>query len=158
FEGLFALGHKEPVWMSHGDKIARIPEGFRVIATSEHAPYAVIADETRRFYGIQFHPEVVHTPRGAAIIQRFTHQIAGCNGDWTMKSFRAEEVARIRVQVGKAHVICGLSGGVDSAVAALLIHEAIGSQLTCIFVDTGLLRQGEAEEVVSLFRGHFNIP
>jgi GMP synthase (glutamine-hydrolysing) len=158
FDGLFAPGHKEPVWMSHGDKITAIPPGFRVAATSAHAPFAVIADEARRFYGIQFHPEVAHTPRGAALIRRFTHDIAGCRGDWTMAAFRAQEIAKIRAQVGTARVVCGLSGGVDSAVAALLIHEAIGEQLTCVFVDTGLLRQGEAEEVVSLFREHFNIP
>ena len=158
FDGLFALGHSEPVWMSHGDKITRIPDGFRVVATSAHAPFAVIADEERHFYGIQFHPEVVHTPRGAALIRRFTHDIAGCRGDWTMAAFRTQEIAKIRAQVGKARVVCGLSGGVDSAVAALLIHEAIGEQLTCVFVDTGLLRQGEAEQVVSLFREHYNIP
>jgi GMP synthase (glutamine-hydrolysing) len=158
FDGLFGLGHREPVWMSHGDEITSMPPGFRVIATSAHAPFAAIANEERRFFGVQFHPEVAHTPRGGALLRRFVHDIAGCRGDWTMAAFREQEIARIRAQVGKARVVCGLSGGVDSAVAAVLIHEAIGDQLTCVFVDTGLLRQGEAEEVVSLFKGHFNIP
>jgi GMP synthase (glutamine-hydrolysing) len=158
FEGLFPLGSREPVWMSHGDRVISLPEGFRVVATSTGAPFAAIADDARKFYGVQFHPEVMHTPRGAALLRRFTHEIAGCRGDWTMRAFRGEEVARIRAQVGSAKVVCGLSGGVDSAVAALLIHEAIGDQLTCVFVDTGLLRLGEAEEVVRLFREHFNIP
>jgi GMP synthase (glutamine-hydrolysing) len=158
FAGLGAIDHREPVWMSHGDKITAIPEGFQVIATSAGSPYAAIADETRRFYGVQFHPEVVHTPRGRQIYRNFTHAIAGLTGDWSMAAFRREEVARIRAQVGQGKVICGLSGGVDSSVAAVLIHEAIGDQLTCVFVDTGLLRHKEAEQVVSLFRNHYNIP
>jgi GMP synthase (glutamine-hydrolysing) len=157
-EGLGAPGDREPVWMSHGDKIVAIPEGFEVVASSEGSPFAVIADERRRLYGIQFHPEVAHTPRGAQMLRNFTHRIAGLSGDWTMASFRAEEIARIRAKVGDRKVICGLSGGVDSSVAAILIHEAIGDQLTCVFVDTGLLRAGEADQVVSLFRGHYNIP
>jgi GMP synthase (glutamine-hydrolysing) len=156
--GLGDVGDAEPVWMSHGDKITAIPDGFHVIATSEGSPYAAIADERRRIYGVQFHPEVAHTPRGATLLRNFTHRIAGLKGDWTMASFRAEEIARIRAQVGKGKVICGLSGGVDSSVAAVLIHEAIGDQLTCVFVDTGLLRLNEAEQVVSLFRDHYNIP
>ncbi|MDB5492869.1 MAG: synthase, partial [Phenylobacterium sp.] len=127
-------------------------------AASEGSPYAVIADEGRRFYGIQFHPEVAHTPRGALMLRNFTHRIAGCHGDWTMASFRQEMVAKIRAQVGEGRVICGLSGGVDSSVAAVLIHEAIGEQLTCVFVDTGLLRLNEAEQVVTMFRDHYNIP
>ncbi|MGZ3377780.1 MAG: glutamine-hydrolyzing GMP synthase [Phenylobacterium sp.] len=157
-QGLGEPGSEEPVWMSHGDKITAIPLGFEVVAASAGSPYAVIADEGRRFYGIQFHPEVAHTPRGALMLRNFTHRIAGLSGDWTMASFRQEMVAKIRAQVGKGRVICGLSGGVDSSVAAVLIHEAIGEQLTCVFVDTGLLRHNEAEQVVTLFRDHYNIP
>jgi GMP synthase (glutamine-hydrolysing) len=157
-EGLGGAGHKEVVWMSHGDKVTALPAGFEPIAVSEGSPFAVIADEGRRFYGIQFHPEVAHTPRGALILRNFTHRIAGCHGDWTMASFRQEEIRRIREQVGQGRVICGLSGGVDSSVAAVLIHEAIGDQLTCVFVDTGLLRLNEAEQVVTMFRDHYNIP
>jgi GMP synthase (glutamine-hydrolysing) len=156
--GLGEVGDSETVWMSHGDKITAVPPGFHAVATSEGSPYAVIADEGRRLYGVQFHPEVAHTPRGAVILRNFTHRIAGLTGDWTMAAFRAEAVARIRAQVGEGRVICGLSGGVDSSVAAVLIHEAIGDQLTCVFVDTGLLRLNEAEQVVSLFRDHYNIP
>ena len=160
FDGVWRPGDRAPVWMSHGDRVTRLPPGFRVVAASEGAPFAVIADEARRFYGLMFHPEVAHTPDGAALLRNFTHSIAGCTGDWTVAAFRDEAVARIRAQVGATggRVVLGLSGGVDSAVAALLIHEAVPAQLTCIFVDTGLLRAGEAEEVVSLFRGHFNIP
>ncbi len=156
-EGLAESG-SEPVWMSHGDKITAIPEGFAVVATSESSPNAVIADEARRFYGVQFHPEVVHTPRGATILANFVRTIAGIQPEWNMHAFRAAMIEKIRAQVGSGKVICGLSGGVDSSVAAVLIHEAIGDQLTCIFVDTGLMRAGESEEVVSLFRGHYNIP
>ncbi|HXC54498.1 MAG TPA: glutamine-hydrolyzing GMP synthase [Rhizomicrobium sp.] len=156
--GLGAIGAREPVWMNHGDKITAIPPGFAVVATSDHSPYAVIADERRRLYGIQFHPEVAHTPRGAQMIANFVLGIAGIRPEWNMRAFRAHEIAKIRAQVGKGRVICGLSGGVDSSVAAVLIHEAIGDQLTCIFVDTGLMRAGESEEVVALFRGHYNIP
>jgi GMP synthase (glutamine-hydrolysing) len=144
--------------MSHGDRITDPPPGFRVAGISEGAPFAVIADDARKFYGLMFHPEVVHTPDGAALLRNFTHRVAGLSGDWSMAKFRTEEIARIRKQVGKGKVICGLSGGVDSSVAAVLLHEAIGDQLTCIFVDHGLLRQDEAEEVVALFRGHYNIP
>jgi GMP synthase (glutamine-hydrolysing) len=157
-EGLGAVGDAETVWMSHGDKITAMPPGFEIVATSEGSPFAVIADEGRRLYGVQFHPEVAHTPRGALILRNFTHRIAGLTGDWTMAAFRAEAIARIREQVGEGRVICGLSGGVDSSVAAVLIHEAIGEQLTCVFVDTGLLRHNEAAEVVRLFRDHYNIP
>ena len=156
--GLGEVGHREPVWMSHGDKICAIPPGFDVVATSQGSPYAVIADEGRRLYGVQFHPEVVHTPRGALILRNFTRRIAGLRGDWTMAAFRTESVARIRAQVGSGRVICGLSGGVDSSVAAVLIHEAIGDGLTCVFVDTGLLRKDEGRQVVELFRNHYNIP
>ena len=158
FEGVWLPGGRYPVWMSHGDRVTRLPSGFEVLGISENAPFALAADETRRIYTTMFHPEVAHTPDGARLIANFLHRIAGLGSDWTMAHFRSAEVARIRKQVGRARVICGLSGGVDSAVAAVLIHEAIGDQLTCIFVDHGLLRQSEAEEVVSLFRGHYNIP
>jgi GMP synthase (glutamine-hydrolysing) len=156
--GLWPAGTRHQVWMSHGDRVIRPPEGFSVVGTSENAPFAFIADEARRFYGVMFHPEVVHTPDGARLLSNFVHRIAGLPGDWTMAAFRQDMVARIRAQVGSAKVICGLSGGVDSAVAAVLIHEAIGDQLTCVFVDHGLMRANEAAEVVGLFRGHFNIP
>src|ERR687897_2878296 len=158
FEGVWRKGERYPVWMSHGDRVTRLPPGFEVIGQSENAPFAAVADETRHFYAVQFHPEVVHTPHGAALLRNFVRRIAGAKGDWTMKAFRAEAIERIRAQVGKGRVICGLSGGVDSAVAAVLIHEAIGDQLTCVFVDHGLMRLGEAEQVVSLFRNSYNIP
>jgi GMP synthase (glutamine-hydrolysing) len=158
FEGVWRKGERYPVWMSHGDRVTRLPPGFRVVGTSPNAPIAMIADEQRRFYATQFHLEVVHTPHGAALIRNFVRKIAGCKGDWTMRAFKAEAVEKIRAQVGKGRVICGLSGGVDSAVAAVLIHEAIGEQLTCVFVDHGLLRLGEAEKVVALFRDSYNIP
>ncbi len=158
FEGVWARGGKATVWMSHGDRVTGLPEGFRTVAVSDGAPFAAIANENRNLYGVQFHLEVVHTPDGAAILRNFVHNIAGCTGDWTMAAFRDQEIAKIRAQVGDGKVICGLSGGVDSAVAAVLIHEAIGDQLTCIFVDHGLMRLHEAEEVVELFRNHYNIP
>jgi GMP synthase (glutamine-hydrolysing) len=158
FRGVWAKGAHEQVWMSHGDKISALPPGFKPIAVSEGAPFAAAADESRRLYGVLFHPEVVHTPHGAELLRSFVHDVAGLAGSWTMAGFRAAEIARIRAQVGSGRVICGLSGGVDSAVAAVLIHEAIGDQLTCIFVDHGLLRAGEAEQVVSTFRDRFNIP
>ena len=158
FAGIGAVDHRETVWMSHGDRVTAIPEGFHVIATSEGAPYAAIANEERKIYGVQFHPEVMHTPRGAVILKNFTHGIAGLTGDWTMAAYRDEQIAKIREQVGSAKVVCGLSGGVDSSVAAVLIHEAIGDQLTCVFVDTGLLRKDEAKQVTELFREHYNIP
>ncbi|MEM8743054.1 MAG: glutamine-hydrolyzing GMP synthase [Pseudomonadota bacterium] len=158
FDGVWTPGERHQVWMSHGDKISAIPEGFEVVATSENAPFAAIADEDRKIYGVQFHPEVVHTPDGAKLLSNFALKIAGCSGDWTMAHFHTEAVAKIRQQVGDGRVICGLSGGVDSSVAAVLIHEAVGDQLTCIFVDHGLMRMDEANEVVSMFRGAYNIP
>jgi len=158
FEGLWEEGGRYPVWMSHGDRVTQLPAGFTVKATSENAPYAVASDEARRFYSTMFHPEVVHTPDGAKLLKNFVINICGCKPDWSMQAYRAEMIDKIRQQVGKGRVICGLSGGVDSAVAAVLIHEAIGDQLTCVFVDHGLMRQAEAEEVVGLFRGHYNIP
>ncbi|UFN51413.1 glutamine-hydrolyzing GMP synthase [Roseomonas sp. OT10] len=156
-EGLWEKGAREQVWMSHGDRVTALPAGFRPVGTSEGAPLAIVADDARRYYGVQFHPEVVHTPHGAALLKNFTHGVCGCAGDWTMGAFRAEMIAKIRAQVGTGRVICGLSGGVDSSVAAALIHEAVGDQLTCIFVDHGLLRGGEAEQVVETFRGRFNM-
>jgi GMP synthase (glutamine-hydrolysing) len=158
FEGVWATGQREQVWMSHGDRVTALPPGFRAVGTSEGAPYAVIADDERQYYGVMFHPEVVHTPHGAALLGNFVRHVAGCKGDWTMAAFRNQAIESIRAQVGDKRVVCGLSGGVDSSVAAVLIHEAIGDQLHCIFVDHGLMRAGEAEEVVSIFREHYNIP
>jgi GMP synthase (glutamine-hydrolysing) len=158
FEDVWGTGERHQVWMSHGDRVTRLPAGFRVIATSENAPFAAVADEARGFYAVQFHPEVVHTPDGAKLIANFVHRIAGLKSDWTMAAYRREMIAKIRAQVGTGRVICGLSGGVDSAVAAVLIHEAVGDQLTCVLVDHGLMRQGEAEQVVGLFRDNYNIP
>ncbi len=158
FAGVWEKGQSHQVWMSHGDRVDAIPEGFRVVAVSDSAPFAAIADDERRFYAVQFHPEVVHTPDGAKLLANFTHRVAGCGGDWSMAAFRDQAIAKVREQVGKGRVICGLSGGVDSSVAAVLLHEAIGEQLICVFVDTGLLRLNEATEVEELFRGHYNIP
>lgn len=157
-DGVWDKGAHEQVWMSHGDHVSSLPDGFEVVGISEGAPYAVIADESRNFYGVQFHPEVVHTPHGAALFKNFTHGVCDCKGDWTMAAFKEESIAKIRAQVGDAKVICGLSGGVDSSVTAVLLHEAIGDQLTCIYVNTGLMRAGESEQVVSLFRDHYKIP
>jgi GMP synthase (glutamine-hydrolysing) len=157
-DGVWRKGERYPVWMSHGDRVTKLPAGFRVVATSPNAPIAMIADESRKFYATQFHLEVVHTPHGAALLRNFVRTIAGCRGDWTMRAFKDEAIGKIRAQVGGGRVICGLSGGVDSAVAAVLIHEAIGEQLTCVFVDHGLLRLGEADKVVALFRDSYNIP
>jgi len=157
FRGVWEKGAREQVWMSHGDRVIRLPPGFRTVAISEGSPYAAFADDRRRFYGLMFHPEVVHTPHGAQLLRNFTHDVVGCAGTWTMAGFRDAQITRIREQVGTGRVICGLSGGVDSSVAAVLIHEAIGDQLTCIFVDHGLLRAGEAPEVVATFRDRFNI-
>ena len=158
FEGIWQPGEKHQVWMSHGDRIDAIPDGFSVVGTSDGSPFAIIADEARKFYGVQFHPEVMHTPDGAKLLKNFTHQICGAKGDWTMASFKDEAIQKVRDQVGSGRVICGLSGGVDSSVVAVLLHEAIGDQLTCVFVDHGLMRANEADEVVKLFRDHYNIP
>ncbi len=158
FAGVWRKGEKYPVWMSHGDRVTGLPEGFRAVATSPNAPVAMIADDARRFYATQFHLEVMHTPHGAALLRNFVRDIAGCAGDWTMRAFKDEAIEKIRRQVGTGRVICGLSGGVDSAVAAVLIHEAIGDQLTCVFVDNGLLRLAEGARVVTLFRDSYNIP
>jgi GMP synthase (glutamine-hydrolysing) len=158
YEGVWEPGKRYPVWMSHGDRVTQLPKGFEVLGTSENAPIAIIGDEKRKFYAVQFHLEVVHTPQGAAVLRNFVRKIAGARGDWTMRAFREESIEKIRKQVGDGRVLCGLSGGVDSAVAAVLLHEAIGDQLTCVFVDHGLLRLAEAEKVVALFRGHYNIP
>ena len=157
-DGLFDGDAQEQVWMSHGDHVAEMAPGFEVIAKSSGAPVAAIVDHDRKFYATQFHVEVVHTLNGAKLLRNFTHKIAGFRGDWTMAAYRDESIAKIREQVGDKRVICGLSGGVDSSVAAVLIHEAIGDQLTCVYVDHGLMRQAESEQVVGLFRDHYNIP
>ena len=158
FEDVWQKGERYPVWMSHGDRVTQLPAGFRAVGKAANSPIAAIADDSRKFYAVQFHLEVVHTPHGAALLRNFVRKIAGCRGDWTMRAFKDEAIEKIREQVGRAKVICGLSGGVDSAVAAVLIHEAIGEQLTCVFVDHGLLRLGEAKKVISLFRDSYNIP
>src|SRR5262247_4294192 len=158
FDATWDKGGKYQVWMSHGDRITKMPPGFSVAGTSPNAPFAVIQDEKRKYYGLMFHPEVVHTPDGAKLLRNFVHKVAGLSGDWTMRAFREEAIEKIRAQVGKGRVICGLSGGVDSAVAAVLIHEAVGQRLTCVFVDHGLLRLGEGDKVVALFRDAYNIP
>ena len=155
-KGWFDSG-REQVWMSHGDHVSEIAPGFKVFGTSPNAPYAITADTARNFYAVQFHPEVHHTPNGSKLYENFV-RMAGFTGDWTMGAYKDEAIRKIREQVGDNKVICGLSGGVDSSVAAVLIHEAIGDQLTCVFVDHGLLRQGEAEEVVTMFRDHYNMP
>ena len=155
-EGWFTEG-PEQVWMSHGDHVSRIAPGFEVFGTSPNAPFAITADEKRRFYAVQFHPEVHHTPKGAAVYTNFI-KIAGFTGNWTMDAYRGQAIAKIRAQVGQDKVICGLSGGVDSSVAAVLLHEAIGDKLTCVFVDHGLLREGEAKQVLKMFRDTYNIP
>ncbi len=158
FDGLWTVGDKHQVWMSHGDRVDELAPGFEVVAKSEGAPFAIATNEEARRYSLMFHPEVVHTPDGGKLLANFVRHVCGCAGDWTMASFKDAKIADIREQVGDGRVICGLSGGVDSAVAAVLIHEAIGDQLTCVFVDHGLMRLGEAEQVVSLFRNSYNIP
>ncbi|MBZ9822991.1 glutamine-hydrolyzing GMP synthase [Mesorhizobium sp. CA4] len=158
FEGLWAPGQRHQVWMSHGDRVIELPPGFKVLGKSESSPFAIFGDIERKMYGIMFHPEVVHTPDGARLLRNFVHNIAGIEGDWTMRAYREHAVETIRKQVGKGKVICALSGGVDSSVAALLIHEAVGEQLTCILVDHGLMRKDEAKGVVEMFRQHYNLP
>ncbi|WP_173930971.1 glutamine-hydrolyzing GMP synthase [Chelativorans sp. Marseille-P2723] len=158
FEGIWAPGTRHQVWMSHGDRVTALPEGFKVIGISAGAPFAAIADDKRHYYGVQFHPEVAHTPDGARLIANFVREIAGLKDEWTMATYREQAVAAIRSQVGEGRVICALSGGVDSSVAALLAHEAVGEQLTCILVDHGLMRKNEAAEVVEMFRKHYNVP
>lgn len=158
YDGVWKKGDREQVWMSHGDRVITLPEGFEVVGTSDGAPFAMIANAEKNFYGVQYHPEVVHTPHGAKLLASFAYNVCDCSGNWTMAAFREQAIRRIQDQVGDGKVICGLSGGVDSSVAAVLIHEAIGDQLTCIYVDNGLMRQGESEAVVSLFRGQYNIP
>src|SRR5947207_12603140 len=158
FEGVWRKGERYPVWMSHGDRVTKLPDGFCTVGKAANSPIAAIADDSRKFYAVQFHLEVMHTPHGAALLRNFVRNIAGCRGDWTMRAFKEEAIGKIKAQVGNGRVLCGLSGGVDSAVAAVLIHEAVGEQLTCVFVDHGLLRLAEAEKVVSLFRDSYNIP
>ena len=158
FDGLWQVGEKHQVWMSHGDRVDTLAPGFEVVARSEGAPFAIATDEAAKRYSLMFHPEVVHTPDGGRLLANFVRHVCGCTGDWTMAAYREQKIADIREQVGTGRVICGLSGGVDSAVAAVLIHEAIGDQLTCVFVDHGLMRANEAEQVVSLFRNSYNIP
>ncbi len=157
FDGIGEIGRKHRVWMSHGDRVNKLPEGFEIIAKSPNAPFAASEDTSRKFYNVMFHPEVAHTPIGAQLLRNFTHKIAGLKGDWTMAAFKNEAIEAVRQQVGDGKVICGLSGGVDSSVVAVLLHEAIGEQLTCVFVDTGMMRKNEAEEVIALFSMHYKI-
>jgi GMP synthase (glutamine-hydrolysing) len=155
FDGFWDVGSQYTVWMSHGDRVTELPDGFEVIAVSPNAPFAIAADEERKYYSTMFHPEVVHTPDGSKLLANFVHNISGLEGDWNMSAYRERAVNAIREQVGDKKVICALSGGVDSSVAALLIHEAVGSQLTCILVDHGLMRKNEARDVVAMFSEHY---
>ena len=157
FEDVWAVGGSYPVWMSHGDRVTNLPEGFEVVGTSPNSPFAIAVNESRNYYTTMFHPEVVHTPDGAKLLANFVHKIAGLKGDWSMAAYKDRAIEAIRDQVGDKQVICGLSGGVDSSVAALLIHEAVGDQLTCILVDHGLMRMNEAADVVEMFNAHYDI-
>ena len=157
FAGMASVGGTERVWMSHGDRVNNIPQGFEIIAKTPSAPFAAIVNDDRQFYGVQFHPEVVHTINGATILRNFTHEISGFSGDWSMKAFKDEAIAAVKKQVGTGKVICGLSGGVDSSVVAVLLHEAIGDQLMCVYVDTGMMRKGESEQVIALFSEHYDM-
>ncbi|MBV8237958.1 MAG: glutamine-hydrolyzing GMP synthase, partial [Sphingomonas sp.] len=157
FDAVWREGERHQVWMSHGDKVTALPPGFSVMASNAATPIAAMMDETRGFYGVQFHPEVTHTRQGKALLERFVRDICGCPGDWTMPGFAEQAIERIRTAVDGEAVILGLSGGVDSSVAAALIHRAIGDQLTCIFVDTGLLRLNEAEQVMATFARHLGV-
>jgi GMP synthase (glutamine-hydrolysing) len=157
FDDLWEVGKSYPVWMSHGDRVTKLPLGFEVLAVSPNAPFAIAADETRKYYTTMFHPEVVHTPNGGKLLSNFVHKIVGVKSDWSMQGYRTQMVDKIRTQVGDKKVICGLSGGVDSSVAAVLIHEAVGDQLTCIFVDHGMLRKNEAQEVLAMFNDNYKI-
>lgn len=158
FDGFWTEGQQYPVWMSHGDRVTVLPDGFEVIGTSPNAPFAIAADEARKYYTTMFHPEVVHTPDGAKLLSNFVHKIAGVEGDWSMSAYREQAVQKIRDQVGpEGRVLCALSGGVDSSVAALLIHEAIGERLSCVLVDHGLMRMNEAADVVAMFEEHYDL-
>jgi len=157
FAGVWAKGEQRQVWMSHGDKVTALPDGFRAVARTLSAPYAAIAHNSKPFYGVQFHPEVVHTLDGARLLANFVRRICGCTGNWTMAAFKQTAIASVRAQVGSGRVICGVSGGVDSSVVAGLLHEAIGDQVVAIFVNTGLLREHEPEQVEALFRDHFHM-
>lgn len=158
FEGIWDVGKNYPVWMSHGDRVVELPAGFEVVGKSPNAPFAIAADEQRKYYTTMFHPEVIHTPDGAKLLANFVHNIANIPSSWTMSAYKDRAIEKIREQVGDKKVICGLSGGVDSSVAAVLIHEAIGDQLTCILVDHGLMRMNEAADVVAMFEEHYDIP
>src|SRR6218665_777814 len=158
YEGIWEVGGRYPVWMSHGDRVTELPEGFKVVGTSPNAPFAIATDEVHKRYTTMFHPEVVQTPDGGKLLANFVHRIVGLESDWNMAAYRSKMVEKIREQVGTGRVICGLSGGVDSSVAAVLIHEGIGDQLTCIYVDNGLMWPNESEPVVTMFRDHYNIP
>lgn len=158
FDGFWNMGSEYQVWMSHGDRVESLPEGFEIIAKSEGAPYAAVANEAKKIYAVQFHPEVTHTPDGQKLFSNFVHKIVGCSDSWNMASFLENSIAKIKKQVGDKKVICGVSGGVDSSVVAALIHRAIGDQLKCIFVDLGILRKDEREDVVERFKNKFHIP
>ncbi|MFH1124873.1 MAG: glutamine-hydrolyzing GMP synthase, partial [Pseudomonadota bacterium] len=153
----FNPGHEEMAWMSHGDRIDRMPEGYSILASSKNSPVAAMADPSRRLFGVQFHPEVAHTPRGTRILKNFLFRICGCRPLWTMSSFVERTIEDLRERIGRERVICGVSGGVDSTITAVLLHKAVGKQLACIFVDNGVLRKGEAEEVMELFKEFYHM-